>query len=718
LYPHFQIYKRLTKSPLVTELGTAVFPMIEVGLTGSIPYRDLRKAAKFFEKKLENLPGIAKVEHFGYRAREIKVEVSPKAMLKHEISLSKIISAIQRRNIRATGGSFESYTSDKNIVTLAQFEDPTDVQDVIVRTTFSGPLIKIKNLAIVKDDFEPEKVLSRVNGVSAISLVAYKSESADIVRAVDAIKQLIESETQYLPKGINLVTSDDHSKYVRQRFSIVTTNGLIGLAMVLIVLTIFINVRIAFWVALGIPVTVLGVIFLLPKFDTFLDSITLTAMVIVMGIIVDDAIIISENIYQRYEQGDGPFDAAVNGLMGVFKPVLTTIFTTVIVFTPMFFMPGILGKFIYVIPLVIILALVVSLIESTLALPAHLSSGLSKSGQGSDKMRTRLFNAMRVRYISIMDTLLRFRYLLVVLFFCLLGLVSLYAYKFMDFVLFPSSTADRFIVLIETPTGTSLKATSDMTKQVESVIANLGSEELDSFVTRVGTFGDIGSSERENNAAILVALTPFSTRVRTANDIIEHLRPQMNKIEGISKINFKIDSGGPPVGRAIMMRVVGGDDIMRAKLATEIASFLKAIEGTKDIDRDDKPGKHQIEIKLKYDKLARFGITVADVAQTIRIAYDGEVVTNVRYGDEDVDFRVIFEENVRHDPEQLRLLTLPNSSGRLTPLHHVATFSSGPGPSNFHHYKGDRAITISGDVDKDKITPLKVSKAVTKRFNV
>ena len=418
----------VTESPLVTELGTSVFPMIEVGLTGDVPYQELRRTAKFFEKKLENLPGIAKVERFGYRAREIKVEVSPKAMLKHEVSLSKIISAIQSPNIRATGGSFESYTSDKNIVTLAQFRNPTEVKEVIVRTTFSGPLIRVKNLAIVKDDFEPEKVLSRVNGVSAISLVAYKSESADIVRTVDNIKKLIESEKQYLPNGINLVISDDHSQYVRQRFSIVTTNGLIGLALVLIVLTIFINLRIAFWVALGIPVTVLGVIFLLPTFDTFLDSITLTAMVIVMGIIVDDAIIISENIYQRHEQGDSPIDAAVNGLVGVFKPVLTTIFPTVIVFTPMFFMPGTLGKFIYVIPLVIILALLVSLMESTLALPSHLSAGLSKAGQSGDKIRTRMCNAMRLRYVSIMDTLLRFRYLLVIIFFCLLGLVSLYAY--------------------------------------------------------------------------------------------------------------------------------------------------------------------------------------------------------------------------------------------------------------------------------------------------
>jgi len=321
-------------------------------------------------------------------------------------------------------------------------------------------------------------------------------------------------------------------------------------------------------------------------------------------------------------------------------------------------------------------------------------------------------------YLAKLNSILHFRYVLILAFLTILGGAVYYAANFMDFVLFPSSTADRFIIQIETPNGTSLKATSDRAAQIEKIIAGLDRSELDSFLTRVGTFGDIGSSERENNAAILVALTPFANRERTADDIISELRKKSDKLAGFDKITYIIDSGGPPVGRPIMLRVVGSDDVVHNKLAEDIYHYVKTIEGTRDIDRDDKPGKHQVEIKLNYEKLARIGVSVADVAQNVRIAYDGEVVTNVRYGEEDVDFRVIFQQDVRQQPEYLNRLLLPNKSGHLTPLGKVASFINAPGPANLYHYKGERAITISGDIDKTITTPLIVSKTVQEKFDV
>lgn len=711
----------VTESPLVTELSTSSFPMIEIGLTGDLPYREIRELARRFEKKLENVPGVSRVERFGYRAREIQIQVSPESIDNKEIALGEIIAAIRGRNIRATGGDFESYTSEKNIVTLAQFREPQEVGDVIVRTTFDGPLIKIKDLAIIEDTFEEEIVESRVNGEAALSFIAYKSESADIIRTVSAINAMVEKQKQYLPDGVRIVISNDESTYVSERFSIVATNGALGLAMVMLVLTVFLNIRVAFWVALGIPVSLLGVVFLLPVFGGFIDTVTMTAMVIVLGIIVDDAIIISENIYQRHEQGLEPIEAAVQGISGVFKPVLTTIFTTLVVFAPLFYMPGMLGKFVYVIPLVISLALLVSLIESTLALPAHIAGGLraqAKNKGGATSITQRGFNQLKISYKSAIVSLLRFRYVMFLAFIGVLGGVALYAVKYMDFVLFPSSTAERFLVLVETPAGTSLKATSDKTKLVEKFISELGSGELDSFVTRIGTFGDIGSSERENNAAIFVSLTPFASRERTADQIVESLREKTKDLPEFSRIRYNIDAGGPPVGRPIMMRVTGPDDKMRKRLADDIVAYLQTIDGTKDIDRNDKAGKSQVEIKLDYDKLARVGITVAEVARNVRIAYDGEVVTSVRYGDEDVDFRVIFSEKVRKDPQHLQELSLPNKNGNLTPLGQLARFQTVPGPANLNHYKGDRVITISGDVDKEITTPLKVSNAVKQHFDI
>ena len=708
--------QEVTESPLVTELTTSSLPVIEVGLAGEMPYVELREIARRFEKKLKNVEGVSRVERYGYRAREVQIAVDPRKLDDSEVSLGEVVNTIGARNIRATGGSFESYTSEQNIVTLAQFRSPGEVSDVIVRTTFDGPSIKVSDLAEVNDTFEEEKVLSRVNGETAISFVAFKTDNSDIIRTVEAIREMVSHEERLMPEGVEIMISNDESNYVKDRLSIVANNGLIGLTLVMVVLSIFLSLRMAFWVALGIPVALLGTIFMLPIFDSFLDSITMTAMVLVLGIIVDDAIIIAESIYQCYERGMEPVEAAVAGLQEVFKPVLTTIVTTFVVFVPMFFMPGMLGKFVYVIPLVITLALIISLIESTMALPAHISASMRTDKRSS--LRQRGFRKLRSFYGGALTRMLRWRYLLVVAFFVVLGGVLTYAAKYMDFVLFPSSTAERFMVLVETPVGTSLQMTSDKTREVEALVSSLGDDELNSFVTRIGTFGDIGSSERENNAAVFVSLTPFADRERTADEIVEDLRERSDKLEGVERIFYVVDSGGPPVGRPITMRVVGVDDDMRKKLADEIVAYLETIEGAKDIDRDDKAGKSQVEIKFDYDRLARVGISVADVARNVRIAYDGEVVTSVRYGDEDVDFRVIFSKSVRKDPESLALLTLPNRNGHLTPLKDVASFVSAPGPANFTHYKGDRAITITGDIDKEVTTPLKVSEAVLERFDM
>ena len=710
--------REVAERPLVTRItGAAFFPLIEVGIAGDIPYNKLRDLARQLEKKLEDTPGVSKLNRFAYRAREIQVEIKPQKMQQYNISMREIIDAIKSRNIRASGGSFESYTSEKNIITLAQFQDPMDVGDVIVKTTFDGPIIKVSDLAEIKDDYKSERVRSRINGKNAISYVVFKSSNADIIRTIDQIKNTVEKTL--LPDNVSVFYANDSSKYVSNRLEIVSSNGLMGLALLLLVLTIFLNTRMAFWVAMGIPVTLLGVVFFLPVFNIYLDSITLTAMVLVIGIIVDDAIIIAESIYQRYEDGASPIDAAVQGLNDVIKPVITTLLTTLIVFTPMFFLPGILGKFIFVVPLVIFLALSVSLIESTLALPAHLAKGLkSEKRRDTPDIRQRAFNKLRHTYKNLLIMLLRFRYIIVLVFtLVLIGSIG-YAYKYMDIVMFPSNTADRFSVRIELPTGSSLQATSEKVKEIEAVIAKLDRRELDSYVARIGSFDNIIINEVESYAAINVYLTPFATRVRSADEIVAILRKEIDKLTGFKNIKFIIDSGGPPIGPPISLHIVSSDDSERIRLANDITSYLNTIEGVKDIDRNNKTGKQQIELKLDYNKLARSGLTVADVAQNVRIAFDGEIVTNVRYGEEDVDFRVIFQENARKNPQYLNKLRIPNNQGRLIPLNQVATYKTRPGLSNFFHYQGERTISITGDINKEVITSIQVTQAVIKHFDL
>lgn len=705
----------VTESPSIQEPSSTDNPVIEVGLSGNIPYKDLRERARIFEKKLKEIPGVARLARYGYRAREIKVEVSPEAIERFQIPMREVIAAVQRRNIRATTGSFESYTSEKNLVTLAQFTDPREVGDVIVRSTFEGPLVRVRDLALIHDDFEDERLLSRINGESAISMLVHINESADVIRTSDAIKELAARENENLRPNVRVLYSNDLSRTVKNSFDVVLNNGWMGLLLVLVILPFFLNFRTAFWVAMGIPVAMLGTIFLLSLFGMWLDTITLTGLILVLGMLVDDSIVISENISRRRELGDSPLDAATNGIHEVFLPVLGTVLTTILVFVPMFFMPGIFGKFVIPIPLAITLALSISLIEAMICLPSHLTVGL-KNHSSSNSTRA-WFRRVRDGYARIVFRLLKFRYVLVGIFLALLLASLWYAGTYIKFIMFPSEMAESFNIGTELPIGTPLHVTSEKIRDLERMVAEIPENELSSYTTRIGSNPFLGA-EAENYGFISVNLTPYTDRSRTADEIVEELRNKSNGLRGHGEITYMIETGGPPVGKPVSLQIIGANDKIRNRLADSVEAFLAGLSGVKDITRDDKAGKEQVEIKINYEKLARLGLTVADVAQNVRIAYDGEIVTSIRYGDEDVDFRVMVEKKARKQLSHLNSLLIPNRQGRLVPLAEVATLRPGPGKSDFRHIEGERTITIEAGIEQSITTPLEVNEAVRGTFNV
>jgi multidrug efflux pump subunit AcrB len=707
------------EAPVVTEINSSIFPVIEIGFSGENGYRQLREFARQFEKKLENLDGVASVDKYGYRDREVWIEVDADKIRENYVPLRTLIGAIQARNIRSTAGSFESYTSEKNVVTLAQFEDPLEVGDVIVRTSFEGPAIKVKDLARIVDGYEEEKVRSRMNGRPAISFLVNKKETADVIRTVDEIRALVEEERNNLPEGVVVQFSDDLSRYVRNRLDVVRSNGLIGLGFVLCLLAMFLSLRMAFWVALGIPVAIMGTVFLLPLFGQIIDVVSMAGMIMVVGIVVDDAIIIAENIHRKRELGLQPVDAAVEGLSEVYKPVVTTILTTFVAFAPMFFMSGIMGKVVYVIPLTISLALFISLIEGTVALPAHVIWGAAPHRQGTRPDTARgWFDYVRRFYRKSIRVVLMFRYAVVVFAVASLGAGLWYAATHMDFILFPTGAADKFYVRLELPRGSSLDATSDKVAEIEALVEALPEGEVDSYVTRIGEQGLYVAGENENWAIVSVYLTPFATRDRIADEIVADLRAQTDRLAGFERIIYYVDAGGPPVGEPVTIRVVGNDDETRVMLADSVVAALQAMDGVKDVDRNDKLGKDQVELILDYEKLSRLGLTVADVARNVRIAFDGEIVTSVRYGDEDVEFRVILNEKIRRNPVLLGDLLVPNAHNRLIPLKSVMSARVGPASSSIYHFDNERAIRITADVDQGIVTPLQATNAVQERFDL
>lgn len=712
----------VTERPTIFEVESETFPVLEIGLSGEVPYRELLKYAKRFENKLENISGVSKLDKFGYYAREIQVDANPEKLNSYQISLREMARAINLHNQRASMGDINLPGSPEKLAVNAQFNQPRDVGDVIVRSNFDGKTIRIKDLAVITDGFEEINTKNHLNGKVAISFLVYKTSDADVLKTVDAIQKLKESEAKNLPESISITTANNMSEYLKNRLSVMFNNGAMGLLLVLGVLSIFFNWRTALWVALGIPISVMGVFILMPVFDVSINIISLLALIIIIGIIVDDAIIVAESIAQHRERGADPKTAAVMGVSEVFKPVLTTIFTTFLAFAPMFVMPGIMGKFISQIPLVITFALVVSLFECSIALPAHLLHGMAHLDKDKEskfaRKRKEYISKYKEKYKVLLHKSLLVRKWIAIGFTALFIGSLIYAGLFMNFVLFSEDAADTFTIQIELPANALLNDTESKVNIVEDLIDDeIKQDELQAYISRIGMYGDQWDQRmKENYALIVVNLKPISQRDRTAREMVENLRKKTKALSGFKSIQYSVDAGGPPVGKPITVRVVSENDAHRKAISTKVHEFIKSQPGVFDLELNNKPEKDERQIRLNHPQLSRLGITVSDVIETIRIAYTGLDVTDVRYGDEDVDFRLQLNEYKRDDLKTLKNLLIPNQAGRLVKLRDIAVVAKAEGASNYYHYDGERSTTISGDVDKTKNTAGKIAKAVTEEF--
>lgn len=713
---------------IVDEVNMKLMPIIEVAISGEADETELQKYAESLENILLDIPEIARISRKGWRDREIWVEVDPVKMREYYISFEEIMFALRANNLNMPAGTMRGKETEYIVRTTGEFLTKKDVEETVIRANDIGNWLKIKDVARVISAFEDENEITRSFGTRAINLVIFKKESEDAIKLTAKVKDSVESFKKGAPENLEIYTLDDMSFYIKRRLNILKNNGIIGTILVIIALQTFLTKRVAFFTALGIPIAFSITLGFMLVTGMSINMMTMFGLIIVLGMIVDDGIIISENTYRHIEGGMPPREAAIKGAEEVIPAVTTTIITTIVAFLPLAFMTGIIGRFVKSIPIIVIAALVASAFEAFVILPSHLADFArakrkAPPAKGLHKMELSWFEKLLRFYTNVIKNAIAHRYKTIGIF--VLGVIVLVVClgSFLKVVAFPQKGIEEFYLRAEAPVGTSLNKTSELSRQLEELIETLPENELDSYVTTVGNIFegralDPYARRGSHLVQVNVYLTPETKRKRDSAQIVDSLRDRAEKIEGFDKVYFEQIREGPPTGRAVDIKIKGDDYTVLNEIGQKFATFLKSIKGVTDIDTDYKFGKEEIVVEIDEKKASAAHLTVRNIADAVRSAVGGGVATSIKQvkAEEEVDILVRFPEKYRMDMSVFRNISIPNAAGKLINLTDVATFKKQRKLESYNHLDGRRALRVMASVDEKNTTSVAANALVRKEF--
>ncbi|MCL8311035.1 efflux RND transporter permease subunit [Leptospira interrogans] len=753
------------EDPIVTEITTSRQPVIEINISlksndSSIEAeKHLKAQAKIVEQALEDIPGVARISKRGWRDTEMQVDIDPVAMFSKYLTSQDIIFALKNRNINFPGGNIAGNQKEVILRTIGEFNSPKEIETVHVRSNEVGNSIRIDNVARVTEGLKEAEYLDKVNGKKTIALTVIKREKADAILVVDEAKKIIEEFKKNSKNEFEYAFVNDLSKYIRRRLGVLLSNAIGGLILVTASLFLFLGWRVALMTALGIPVSFGATFVIMDYLGLTLNLISMFGLIIVVGILVDDAIIICENVYRYMEEGMPAYEAALKGTSEVIDPVTATVTTTVAAFAPMLFMTGIFGKFIYSIPLVVIIALLASLSEAFFILPSHLYDiNKHKFHSGEIKEESGWFYKLKVNYyLPLLKFALKHRLqIFIYLFAMLVGSFALFA-VFGRFKLFPGSV-DVFQIKLTGQTGISLQEMEKFTHALETELAKISKEEIENYVTRVGIIqkdpNDPFTKRGKHYAQVLVYMTPEENRKRGTDTIISEIREktiwllneksvktleetrkkeaekkkeeykpfnlneypaEFSRFKGqLLALDFEKLAGGPPVGKPVAIEIRGDDYDTLIRIGEEYKSVMAKVPGVTDIGDDFNEGKDEIRIKVNESLASTAGVSVFKVAQAINTAFQGTVATKIKRADEEVEVKVRFPEEVRKSIGSLNNIFVSNQLGKLIPVSRLINYIREPGFANINHLDGKRLLTVTANLDEIKTDTRRANAEIAK----
>ena len=710
------------EDPVVQELDSDL-PIITVSLYGGINLLELERLVEDLEDAIAAVPGVANVNRSGLPEREVWVEIRPETIKQYTLTLQDVTRILDAQNYDLPGGTMDTTGGAYLLRTKGKAATLEDLREVVVATGPNGGQVVLDDIATLRDWFADKSTLGRFNRQRAINLSVFKNDDGDAIKITQAITKVTERFEGQLPPTVQIGLFNDLSVYIKNRLDVLKTSGFQGLIVVFILLLLALNTRVAGLVTLGIPVSFLGAIVLMYYVGMTMNMIAMFALIVVLGLVVDDAVVIGENVYRHYEQGLSPAEAAVRGASEVSWPVVSAVATTIAAFLPMLLIPGTMGVFLGVIPKVVTFALLVSLLEALVILPSHLAEFLPARPKPPSRLRRKLNagvdSAIDV-YGRFLDLVLEWRYVFLTAVISFSAVLIVYSAVHLPFILFGEFEGAQFYVNVECPLSFSLEDTEEYIKQVEERLAETIPEaELISLVTNVGTIMDDMDSFRSGPhlGQIIVELKEFGKgRDRPIKVVSSDVRDALADLQrGGRHIEVQELQSGPG-GKPIYILVTGPRLDVLQEISFEIQNFVSQIPGVRDLSDNLEPGKTEFQVELT--PLARtLGLSERDVAWQLRSGFAGIAsTTSMQSAAEDIDIRVRFPEAVADRVETLYRMHLRLPGGELVPLSEVARVAPVRGESAILRDNGQRSVAITGDLDQAKTTASDVAQAVQDRF--
>ena len=710
----------LPSDPYVLEIDGSVFPVIQLAVSAPISELKLQRLGDEIKDDLLTIKGIARIVIQGDRKAEIRITIDPDKLALHRISIGEISTLLKVWNINSPGGQIDTSTGQKTVRIVGQFQNIKDVAELVLRSNDHGDNIKLSDVSTIEESLVIPTTYYDSGGNPALNIIILKKTDGDIIDVVDEVKEYISKIPELYGSNITTSTSQDFSRFTRLRLGVLTNNGFVGLILVFISLILFLRFSIAMTTTWSLPIVFLTGLYFLYTSGITLNLISMLGFIMVLGMLVDDAIIIGENIAYHMEKGESANDAAVIGAYELFGPVTTTILTTVAAFLPLMFMSGIIGKFIIAIPVVVISLLMFSWLESFLILPSHVSHLTNSKKLMKEKQWLINFEHAYAKFLA---WVLHHRWLVVLLSILVLVGSVILAKNAMKFQLFPAAAVDQYLVRVTAKAGTNLNDLRQHLKSVdEEVRQHIKSDYLESTILSSGQMQrDAGDPLKQRGSRFgQIRVLYIPALLREGHNAVDDLRYFENNLPEKFpnlKVAFELVKPGPPTGRALEVEISSKDGKSNEHVALNLISFLKKVKGVTTVESGLQPGDNEIHIVLNKTLATYAGVNLATAASHVRTAVDGLKVTTTRYGTEEVDVTIRYPSDV-DDFDALENLKIPNDRGGLVPLSSIAQFEEKVGYTTIRHKYGLKIIRVFANIDETQTSSIKLNKFVEAQQDV